>query len=399
VSEVQSLARRLLLPAAGLFLFSLCFSRTVALRYIALGATLLIVLGQRDRVYWRGLPIWPTLALWAAVALATLPFARDIRFSLHEIRAEIGYGVVTVWLFYVVGRDPRAWGSLRPAILAGVLTASVLAITWFALFPVDYHFGLHGGQGVFSTLLVCVYPLLLAWALEDDPARPPMLVAAIGTILVAAAYTTLNRALWFSVALETLVLTAAWTGSRRAGARNGVWKPMSALAVAAAVLAGTVLMQRAANHRGGSTTVAEAIGEDPRWEIWHYAIGQIAERPWTGAGYGRAVLADPMRERFAVEEAWHAHNWFLDWGVQMGIPGIVALVLLLGSIAWALRRLQREDDPRARPLAAVGLAILVGTLAKNTTDDFFVDQSALLFWALIGLILGTLRGPPRRHAP
>mgnify|MGYP006866175926 CR=1 FL=1 len=40
-------------------------------------------------------------------------------------------------------------------------------------------------------------------------------------------------------------------------------------------------------------------------------------------------------------------------------------------------------------VGAAGLALVVGVVAKNMTDDFFVRHNALLFWSLTGAALGT----------
>jgi hypothetical protein len=64
----------------------------------------------------------------------------------------------------------------------------------------------------------------------------------------------------------------------------------------------------------------------------------------------------------------------------------------------AFSRLANSRDARTAAVGATGLALVVGVIAKNMTDDFFVRHNALLFWSLTGAALGatsarTLRGP------
>jgi hypothetical protein len=48
----------------------------------------------------------------------------------------------------------------------------------------------------------------------------------------------------------------------------------------------------------------------------------------------------------------------------------------------------RSTDPGIAEIGAAGLALVAGVVVKNLTDDFFVRQSALLFWSLVGAGLG-----------
>ena len=51
--------------------------------------------------------------------------------------------------------------------------------------------------------------------------------------------------------------------------------------------------------------------------------------------------------------------------------------------------------PMSDQLRALGITLLMGFAVKNLTDDFLVRHLALLAWALLGALLGTLRGAPR----
>jgi O-antigen ligase len=75
----------------------------------------------------------------------------------------------------------------------------------------------------------------------------------------------------------------------------------------------------------------------------------------------------------------------------MGLPGIAAMLFLLGITAralWPYRHLATDLRPWAYALAATTMCL--GVFLKNMTDDFFVDHNALLFWTLVGGVLGTL---------
>jgi hypothetical protein len=45
-------------------------------------------------------------------------------------------------------------------------------------------------------------------------------------------------------------------------------------------------------------------------------------------------------------------------------------------------------------LAVAGLSVVVAVFVKNMTDDFFVRDTALMFWLVMGLLIGVLRSSP-----
>jgi O-antigen ligase len=79
---------------------------------------------------------------------------------------------------------------------------------------------------------------------------------------------------------------------------------------------------------------------------------------------------------------------FLNYALQLGIGGVLVLVILLGAVGREFWRLYRHDDPTVSLVGLAGIAMLIGFIAKNMTDDFFVRQNSLMFWSVVGLSLG-----------
>jgi O-antigen ligase len=87
----------------------------------------------------------------------------------------------------------------------------------------------------------------------------------------------------------------------------------------------------------------EALGKDPsltgRTEIWDSLLRKVADRPWTGYGYGafwgrigESAPADWVRK----ETGWivpSAHNGWIDLLVQLGWPGTLMVGGLLAGTA------------------------------------------------------------------
>ena len=103
-------------------------------------------------------------------------------------------------------------------------------------------------------------------------------------------------------------------------------------------------------------------------------------------GFGRGILRNDLPVRFDDGRLWHVHNIFLDAGIQLGIPGVLLLGWLLGAIGATGLRLARNADPFARSCGAALAAVVAGMIVRNLTDDVWVRQSALLFWAVVGTL-------------
>ena len=131
-----------------------------------------------------------------------------------------------------------------------------------------------------------------------------------------------------------------------------------------------------------------------RQQIWEAVEYLIAQRPWTGTGYGTIWFptAESEWQQQMLNLTWvahHAHNGFFQTASQLGLPATALAIffllqLQLEAIAIYLR------FPRWLPsLAIVGFE--VAFLIANVTEAYFmVDRS--LFWLLqISLPVSLLR--------
>ena len=114
------------------------------------------------------------------------------------------------------------------------------------------------------------------------------------------------------------------------------------------------------------------------------------EHPLTGSGFGRNAMqkATPDLLTPDVPLFWHAHNVFLNYGISMGLPGVLALLLVFGCLLRAFWKLARHGNDVQRVIGAAGVAMVAGVIARNLTNDFFMRDMSLLFWSLSGLLLG-----------
>jgi len=164
---------------------------------------------------------------------------------------------------------------------------------------------------------------------SPDPRRIlPAIALALSCMLVLATQS--------KTSLLCLIVGVGVVGFFWALRRGGAAFSVAAIWVAV-VLAGLAIWTWDTH----SVAVLEALGKDPsltgRTEIWDSLMRKVADRPWTGYGYGafwgrigESVPADWVRK----ETGWivpSAHNGWIDLLVQLGWPGAVLVGVLMAT--------------------------------------------------------------------
>ena len=255
----------------------------------------------------------------------------------------------------------------------------------------------YGGVGPVSTWVVTVAALLPAlWFAHARPGHPIQRWAlAIMFLVIGLAFLSGNRTVW--IALAAMVMTfavLAWRDEHRLSQGRA----LLFLLLGLALLAVLFVVSRQIRFEGVVSDAALPTFEahDNRIVLWQKAIDMVGERPFAGRGFGREVVESELVARFT--EPYYrnlflqGHNLILNYALQMGVAGIVAILLLFTALAmWFLDLARRV--PSARMYAVSGCVLVVGVVAKNMTDDFFINQNALLFWAIAGMLAGVVRQP------
>lgn len=399
------------LVPAGLFLFVLPINHTMAVRMLCLTLALI------GAVWWawtRGMPRPPlraALAAWVGLPLLSLAWSANPAFSIAEIKSEIGYGLATLFVFFVLTHNVRTWRLWQHLAIASLAVTMVLGIPQCLRVYPDYcsWYVVHG-YASYSTYLATVAPVLLLWLTNSRP-RLQAAGALIGIAWVATGYLLANRMLWVSLAL--VLLGHAWMLRKRFPEARSTHRWLISAIAGTALCA--VLFVLVAQHKlvdytdtaraeSSESHVVNTVVASERRYIWAYWLARIGEHPLTGVGFGR----DLPHWVYAKPAEWpdsyfaHAHNVVLDYGLQMGVPGMAVLVVLMFAMAREFWRftVSQSDDVRRAGMAGIG--ILVAMLSKNLVDDLFWRTDALVFWAFVGMILGlgsrTAARPVNTHA-
>jgi O-antigen ligase len=206
----------------------------------------------------------------------------------------------------------------------------------------------------------------------------PAIALALSSGLVLA---TQSKTSLLCLMLGVGVIAGFWT-LRRGGAAFAV-----AAVWIAVVLAGLGVWVWETH----SVAVLEALGKDPsltgRTEIWDALMRKVAERPWTGYGYGAfwgkdSIPADWVRK----ETQWpvpSAHNGWIDLLVQLGWPGAI-LVGTVMATATVITLLRSAGAGVREGWWALGF--LVAFIALSLSESILLTHQSLP-WVLFMAVL------------
>lgn len=384
-----------LIPA-GVFLFILPFSHTVALRLISL-----LLAGLIAVFAWRKDPPPPVpfklpLLLWSGIAVASMLWTIDPDYSLGEVKNEIGYAIAAFFVFYGLTRSDLEWSLWNRLLIAGFLAMLGSAVSGYALHGHETWLvkSFHGGVGTFSTYLVTIFPFVFLTAIRGiRRGFPRNLVLLVIPLLFVAAALTLNRAVWPALIAEICVFGSFYLmrSPLSAGRKKMALAAVLLLVLSAGYQFADVVRQKAPAGMPVTETLAGMAKNDERLKIWAHAWAKIADKPAAGYGFGRGILRKDFQAEFDNKLHWHAHNLVLNYALELGIGGAFIILFLFFAIGREYWGLSKAADPQLRLVGIAGLTLVAGVFLKNLTDDFFVRDNALLFWALAGMSLGYAR--------
>lgn len=301
---------------------------------------------------------WPLL-LWPAMALLSWLWSADPRSTLVA-----GLQLFSITLFGMFMGARLGIGGLVRLVFVVLALAAGLSLAVIALGPVamDHHHNLIGAfshknvTGGRMGLLILICALMIAASQWRWAAVPVMLLAA-GVLILSGSATALVATM-FCLFLLALLYCMELPGQMRV------------LGLALVALAGTAVLFVAYWVQVNLPELAlGGLGKDTtltgRATLWEFARHSIAEKPglgygydafWTGDRFDAEWLRWVMQQRLA-----HFHNGFLDIGVQLGIPGMVAMGGVLLLVLWRSVRYMRADGSAFGwfPLLMITLVIIL----------------------------------------
>ncbi|OAI39377.1 hypothetical protein AYO38_07750, partial [bacterium SCGC AG-212-C10] len=176
----------------------------------------------------------------------------------------------------------------------------------------------------------------------------------------------------------------------------------------AALLAGAVVALALSAPLGGAngstTRVRAAVSEgdssgSTRMSLIRGTVEVIRADPLLGAGQDGLYLAFPLHRPEGLKGTFEeydltvqsSHNWFLDTAANTGVPGLVALMVLLGAVAFGSLKSERRSG---RAEIAFLWPAMAGYCAVAMLNPLSLAAHATFF-----VLLGYLAGRAERGLP
>ena len=178
-------------------------------------------------------------------------------------------------------------------------------------------------------------------------------------------FASLSRGAMLAAGVGILVILAGfYFFVREAAGKLGVAVVVVLVGINASLLLPARVQDRIMETFGGRSAEAREAGTgegldqsaDERVVLWSAAIRMMQDRPFGVGFYCFSVEVSPYLTRYQ-DMAKVAHNIYLQVGAELGVPALVALVLLILGIiteAWRAFRRAREPEDVALTLGVLG---------------------------------------------
>lgn len=341
------------------------------------------------------------VSLWAGAVLAEVPnrselveaalaLGTQVRRPGTPIQASITLAAGVLTALFVAETCRRDPAVVAPAIR--LLVAGITAVAMFSLYRLG-ELALRGNLSLSETvaltgtarlsplisdlnaagsLFLLAVPLTVEWCFERGRRIAGL---ACLLILVAGAWLAGSRVALAMIVPSTFLLLVL--RSPRDGRR---WAAMAL----AALVGGVALLGPSARHIGASTAWTV------RSDMAVVTARMLQANPWFGVGIARFSEAStsfmpPSLRALYVRE--NAHNQFFQVAGELGVPGLLGLLAVVGLAV--LPALRRPPERGGAGLAGGLIAFVVTWLGQHPLMDIHVASA---FWVAAGLQRGQAPG-------
>ena len=339
------------------------------------------------------------IVLFLAAVLTSLLASEVMRVSLRDLRTLILEPVAAFYLAVWLLRRQAYTKFLLAGLLLGGVAAAVLGL--YQYFFSSHVIAVEGARrilGPYSSpnelglYLGRTIPLTLAFAIFTPSYRPAAVAALLP--LTAALLLTFSLGAWLATLLAVAGVVLIW----RARAIFVLAAGTVALAAASIPL---LTNERVVSHF--SLTQGTSF---IRLQLWESSLQMIRDHPILGVGIDNFLYQ--YRSRYMLPDAVaepnlsHPHNLVLNFWLQMGILGLVAIVWILSELTRRWLDLWRGELAPWERAALAGIAgAMIDMVAHGMVDNsYFLVDLAFFFWLAAGIIAAlTASRQPALHDP
>jgi len=356
------------------------------------------------------LPVLLLLGL-AVVSCALTPYNKA--FAVQET-IKLAGGVLLYFVVAYQFRQSKHMSMLVDTLLFVAIIASLGTMAQYAMNAASRGTALFGNQQPLGSLLMILLPVAASIAVTEKLSRR-QIVAQITTVMTLGALLLAHtRSAWIGAAagLGVLALMAVLAPARDerkavqtrelAAQKHKVVLPLMLAVVTAGFLFLMTSQNSSVVQRGSSlTNLSSDFTFQHRQAWWSGAVEMVKERPLTGFGTGQfpvlqheytgqgAALSNGVHGSLANQ----AHNFYLQTAAELGLPGLLLVVAILGSFLYAgIKRIGKMDAGIRRSLLIASIGSIVAfSLDALSSPSWQFGQVSMFFWLILGAGVGCVR--------
>jgi putative inorganic carbon (HCO3(-)) transporter len=265
---------------------------------------------------------------------------------------------------------PDSFYEPFPLLLSDSVHPNIMASLMILLFPLPLAWfvslGSAGRKGIGRQLVLGAAFLLMAVALLLTKSRGGYIAAAAGGAMVMWLSVQRRRAFVLPLVLSLILFVA------------GAW-----------------FLFGMGSH---TSELVEGAADPSTWafrqRVWRAATWMLADFPFTGAGMGLFNDVAALLYAFLETRCLGTHNLYLQVGVDLGIPGLIAYLAALMLTLWmagaAATTFTRIGDGALRAVAVGALVGMAALMLHGLVDITVWGTRAAFFPWLIGGLIAAL---------
>ena len=253
----------------------------------------------------------------------------------------------------------------------------------------------HSGQRnvVFSSYLdqsiMFASTATLFWHLKTNRNWTQWITGFLSIAALVNVFLLLDGRSGYAVALTVFGLAAMWATPKKLRLITLLGAPAIALLI---LFFGSNQVQERASKIFHETQEFDKQGKTEsssgwRLNAWHRSVEAIAEKPWLGHGLGswtmtvKRIEGEQAKKVFGDGQLSNPHQEYLLWGVELGVVGLLLLMLLIVCI---IRDAKKFPQPIARATISFTLAMAVACAFNSAIYDALIGD---YFCVALGLLM------------
>jgi O-antigen ligase len=388
---------------------------------ITAAALILISVGRLHSFFPALSTVRPALLVSLLALPALIVNQRGAR-RISHLRSPLGYAMAFIFLWALIGAPFALWpgyavrtmldGFLRTGLIVLVIAAAVRNVTdvrrllavyalgaiAFSVLGTGGGFRSFGGGGYdpndAALFVVSGLPLVVYFVVRARILWVKVLYGLGGLACVSAVVLSGSRGGFLALVAVVAFILVGFKGVRS-------WARVAVVAG----LAGVLSFSATDEYWERMETITDAADHNRqggRTAIWKRGMGYMAANPLLGLGINNFTVREAQRPevRAAIAQGVGrkynaAHSMWVQIGAELGVPGLIAMILMFGiavRLLWATDRLaggrRARGDPDLKALSELGRPLLGVLVAVAVGGSFLSHAYTGTVWMPIAITLG-----------